>query len=297
MNASYITPAITLFREDGSLDKENQKALYENLIKNHIDGILVQGSIGEFFAMPMAQRLELAEFAIQTIDHRTLCLIGTASMIPEEIVPYSNKCLELGADGVVIIPPYYFRLDSDAVFRYFDELLAQINGNVYLYNFPDRTGYSMDAQTILKLAKKHKNLKGIKDTISGMDHTRELINVIKSEVPEFKVYSGFDDNTAHNVLSGGDGCIGGISNVIPELCTKWVAAIRSDDFKTVAECQQKINRLMDIYSISSNFIPVIKQAAKLRGIISSTGCIFPSVPTDDDQTEKIRNLLSKEGFL
>lgn len=297
MNASYITPAITLFKQDGSLDKENQKALYENLIKNNIDGILVQGSIGEFFAMTIKQRLELAEFAIKTINHRTQCLIGTASMVPEQIVPYSNECLELGADAVVIIPPYYFKLDSDAIFRYFDEIISKINGDVYLYNFPDRTGYSMDAQTILKLAKKHKNLKGIKDTISGMDHTRELINIIKSEIPEFKVYSGFDDNTAHNVLSGGDGCIGGISNVIPELCSKWINAMRNDDFKTVAECQQKINRLMDIYSISNNFIPVIKQAAKLRGIISSTNCIFPSAQADEIQTEKIKNLLSNEGFL
>lgn len=296
MNASYICPAITLFKNDGTLDLESQAALYENLIKNNIDGVLVEGSIGEFFSVSMEMRKELAEFAVKTINHRIKTIIGTASMIPEEIVPFSNHCLEIGADAVMIISPYYFRFDNDSVFRFYDELIGAIHGPVYLYNFPDRTGYILDSQVVLKLALKHKNLMGIKDTISGMDHTRELINVVKSQVPYFEVYSGFDDNVAHNVLSGGNGVIAGLSNVVPEICAGWVKAMRDNDVEGIAKGQQAINRLMSIYSVGSVFVPIIKEGAKIRGIISSNKCTFPIPDVTEEQTEKVKEILKAEGM-
>lgn len=296
MKASYICPAITMFEENGSLDLTSQAALYENLIKNHIDGVLVQGSIGEFFAMPMEMRKQLAEFAVKTINHRIRTIIGTASMTAEEIVPYSNYCLSIGADAVMIISPYYFRFDDESVFRFYDELIGEIQGPVYLYNFPDRTGYTLNSQVVLKLALKHKNLIGIKDTISGMDHTRELINVVKAEVPYFEVYSGFDDNAAHNVLSGGDGVIAGLSNVVPEICSAWVKAMRENDMEGVAKGQQAINRLMSIYSVGSVFVPMIKEGARIRGIVSSTKCSFPMPVVTEEHTAKIKEILKAEGM-
>lgn len=296
MKASYITPAITLFHKDGSFDFESQKSLYENLIRNHMDGILVQGSIGEFFALSLEQRMELAKFAIKTIDHRTKVIIGTASMNPEEIIPYSNYCLDLGADAVMIIPPYYFRFDDDALFCFFDRFAAAIHGPLYIYNFPDRTGYTIAPETVLKLAVKHKNIIGIKDTISGMDHTRELIKTVKSQIPSFEVYSGFDDNAAHNVLSGGDGCIGGISNVVPEICSAWIQAMRDNDAEKIAAGQQTINRLMDIYFVGSLFVPIIKEGARIRGIVSSNTCTFPMPEVSSEQSLKIRAILARENL-
>lgn len=297
MNAAYITPAVTVWNSDGTLDLQGQGALYENLIKHNIDGILVLGSIGEFFAMTLEQRRQLASFAIDTIAHRTKCIIGTASMAAEEIVPFSNFCLERGADAVMIISPYYFRFDDEAQFVFYDRLFSQINGPVYIYNFPDRTGYTVSPDTVLRLAEKHPNLKGIKDTIGGMDHTRELIKTVKSRFPDFEVYSGFDDNAAHNVLSGGNGVIGGLSNVVPEVCVEWIRAMREEDTSAIAAGQQKINRLMDIYAVGSLFVPIIKEAAKQRGIIPSSACTFPMPEPTEAEIAKIRELLARENIL
>lgn len=296
MEAAYITPAITLFHEDGSLDAESQKSLYENLIRNGIDGILVGGSIGEFFAMPLEQREQLAKLAIETVNRRIKCIIGTASMIAEEIVPYSNRCLDMGADAVMIISPYYFRFDDDALFCYYDRLLSGIRGPVYLYNFPDRTGYTIAPETVLRLKEKHDNLVGIKDTISGVDHTREIIKVVKSRFPKFEVYSGFDDNTARNVLSGGNGCIGGMSNFVPEICAAWIRALRNNDMEGAAGIQQQVDRLMDIYSVGTLFVPIIKEAARLRGIVSSSVCTFPMPSPTREDDEKIAEILRREGI-
>lgn len=296
MKASYIAPAVTLFNEDGTLDLESQGALYENLIRNGIDGILVQGSIGEFFAMPMYQRMQLAKFAVDAIARRTACIVGVTSMIVDEIAPFANCCLDFGADGVVVLPPYYFSFDGEALFRYFNRLLEEIRGPVYLYNFPARTGCSIDPETVLRLAELHPNLRRIKDTLTGMDHTREFIKAVKPRFPDFEIYSGFDDNGARNVLSGGSGVIGGLSNIVPEICAAWMKAIREGDAAGIAGGQRRIDRLMDVYSVGSVFVPVIKEGARLRGIVNSNTCTFPMVPPTEEERDKIISILAREGI-
>ena len=294
MKAAYLTPAITMFHADGSLDLDSQKKLYENLIAQGMDGILVEGSSSEFFAMNMEQRRAMAKFAIDTIDHRVKLIVGTSSMVADEII--SNYCLEQGADAVMILPPYYFHFDDEALLQYYDHLASAIDGPIYIYNFPDNTGYTISPHTVVKLAKLHSNIVGMKDTISGMDHTRELIKVVKSELPDFEIYSGFDDNFAHNVLSGGDGCIGALSNVVPELCAAWVKAFRNNDLDGIAKGQQTINRLMDLYTVRSPFLPVLKEALKLRGIATSSSSTFPMPNATVEDDAQIRALFHREGI-
>lgn len=297
MDASYITPAITLFQKDGTLDLDGQGVLYDRLIQGGVDGILVQGSIGEFFALSMEQRRMMAKFSINAIGHRTRCIVGTASMVFEEIAPFSNYCLEQGADAVMIISPYYFRFEQDELYRFYDELLRHISGPIYIYNFPERTGYSIAPRTILRLAQKYSNLCGIKDTLTGVDHTREVIKAVKHEFPSFEVYSGFDDNAAHNVLSGGNGVIGGLSNVAPEVCAAWMQSIKENNIEGVISGQQKIDRLMDIYAVGSMFVPIIKEAARLRGIASSNYCSFPMPMITNTQSQAIEAILKASDLL
>ena len=265
MNAAYLTPAITLFNEDGTLDLVSQERLFNNLIDQGVDGILVEGSSSEFFAMPMDQRREMAKFAIEKVNHRVKLIIGTSHMVADEIVSFSNFCLDAGADAVMILPPYYFHFDASALLQYYDRLAQQIHGNIYIYNFPDNTGYTIPAETVLALAKIHPNIVGMKDTISGMDHTRELIKVVKSHIPSFEIYSGFDDNFAHNILAG------------------------------IAKGQQIIDRLMDLYTVRSPFLPVIKEACRLRGIAATSVGTFPMPNATVEDDAKILELLNREG--
>lgn len=296
MNAAYLTPAITLFREDGSLDLESQAKLFDNLIENGIDGILVEGSSSEFFAMPMDQRREMAKFAIEKVAHRVKLIIGTSHMVADEIVNFSNYCLEAGADAVMILPPYYFHFGAEALLQYYDRLASSIQGPIYIYNFPDNTGYTIPPETVLQLARLHSNIVGMKDTISGMDHTRELIKVVKSQIPSFEIYSGFDDNFAHNVLAGGNGCIGALSNVVPEICAAWVKAFQENDLEGIAKGQQTIDRLMDLYTIRSPFLPVVKETARLRGIAATSSGTFPMPNATVEDDARILELLRREGI-
>ena len=149
---------------------------------------------------------------------------------------------------------------------------------------------------MVQLARLHSNIVGMKDTVSGMDHTRELIKQVKSRVPGFEIYSGFDDNFAHNVLSGGDGCIGALSNVVPEICAAWARAFRENDLEGIAKGQQCIDRLMDLYAIRSPFLPVIKEAVRLRGIAASSAGTFPMPNATVEDSAKILELFHREGI-
>lgn len=293
----YITPAITPLTPEHTLDERGLHALYEHLIGGGVDGILILGSIGEFFALPQETKRTLIRQAVRIVRHRVPLLVGTGGTVFEETVALSRYALEQGADAVIIVPPYYFPLTGDSLEAYYDSLCQAIPGKMYLYNFPDRTGYEIPVDTVARLAQRHGNLMGIKDTISGMDHTRELIKAVKPLRPDFEIYSGFDDNFAHNALSGGDGCIGGLSNLVPELCHAWVCAVRSGDWAQIQNCQQSVNRLMSVYGVGTPFVPYIKAAMVLRGIEVGTTPTVPLPTATPEQTAALEAILRQENLL
>lgn len=297
MNAKWICPTVTPFNEDGTVDFESAAKHYDFLIENGIDGVLVGGSIGEFFGQTLEVREEVARFAVKHIAGRMKVIIGTANMIAEEIAPLSNACLDAGADAVMIVPPFYFCFGDNEMYDFYTRMAKEIQGPVYLYNFPDRTGYSISPSVIRRVAEENPNIVGIKDTIGGMDHTREVIKAVKSVKPDFEVYSGFDDNFAHNVLSGGNGSICGLSNIMPDVCSGWVKAVNSGDFEKAAQYQQKINRCMDLYAIGAPFVPYVKEAVHQMGLIKTPKCTFPMPDLNPEQKTKVREFLVREGIL
>lgn len=106
----------------------------------------------------------------------------------------------------------------------------------------------------------------------------------------------FADNFASNVLAGGDGCIAALSNVVPEVCAAWAQAFRDNDLEGISKGQKTINRLMDLYAIRDPFLPVLKEACKLRGIASSSVGTFPMPNATVEDDAKISLLLSAEGI-
>ena len=217
--------------------------------------------------------------------------------VTENVLALSRFALDEGADAVIVVPPYYFWLNGESLEAYYDELAGKIPGKLYLYNFPDRTGYQIPTEVIRRLALRHPNIAGCKDTISGMDHTRELIKAVKPLRPDFEIYSGFDDNFAHNVLSGGDGCIGGLSNLAPEVCSAWAEAIGRRDLDAVEEYQRKIDRMMSIYSVGMPFVPFIKRAMELRGIGIQSWASDPLPRAAAADDEQLTAIMKNEGLL
>ncbi|MDU7648617.1 MAG: dihydrodipicolinate synthase family protein [Klebsiella michiganensis] len=283
MQSRYITPAITVFDEQGRLDPDGNFRLYD-FIKNSVSGFVVMGSTGEFFSLDMKTSRQIIQMA------------ATSRMDIDECVELANYADECGLDGVMIISPWYFRLTDEGIYTFYSQIARRTAAKIFIYNFPERTGYSVSPEVCLRLASEFPNIVGLKDTIPDTNHTSQVIRQVKSELPYFEVYAGYDNNFAHNVLAGGDGCIGGLSNICPEIFRDWMQAFNDNDVQQISRYQQKVDGLMDIYAVNDPFIPTFKKALQLRGIIQSDRCTPPFSSLATCQTESILRILSRAGI-
>lgn len=295
--ANFLTPVVTAFDENGNLDIQGNKNVWDHLIKGGVDGLVIMGSTGEFFSMTTEQKKELIKLVVEHVNKRTKVYIGTSCMTVEDTVELSNFAIETGADAVMIISPYYFALSNESVEFFYDKVAEAVKGDIYLYNFPDRTGHDLTPEVTLNLLRKHKNIVGFKDTVSEMGHTRKLMTTVLKEFPDFIVLSGFDENFVHNILCGGSGCIGGLSNLCPELFADWVKAINAKNMDEVARIQKIVDKLMALYPIGTPFIPIMKKAMILHGVEMKEYCTKPFLPATEEQTEQIKAVMKDAGLL
>lgn len=293
MKASFYTPVVTAFTEQGEIDVKGNQNIFEHLIKGGIEGVLILGSSGEFYTLSMEQKKAMIDMAIPYINHRMKVFIGTACDSVEDTVELGNYAMKAGADGVMVISPYYFVINDASIEAFYDEVAEKVDGPVYIYNFPARTGYDVKPEIVYSLLKKHSNIVGLKDSVAEMGHTRKLINLCKKDFPEFQVYSGFDENLIHNIACGGAGCIGGLSNVYPEICRRWTDEVNAGNWEAASETQKVVDELMNFYDINPFFIATLKKAMILRGVEIEDWCKKPVLSATEADTEKIKEIIAK----
>ncbi|AHG21525.1 dihydrodipicolinate synthase [Chania multitudinisentens RB-25] len=291
MHSSYITPTVTVFDKKGRLDSEENLKLYD-FIKEYMSGFVVMGSTGEFFSLSVETSRQLIKLASGFNKGHLKVYAGASRMDVNESISLANYAYECGLDGVMIISPYYFRLTDEGIYDFYSKIAKNTKANIFIYNFPEKTGYSISPEICLKLATAFPNIIGFKDTIPDTMHTCEIIKQVKKELPYFEVYAGYDNNFAHNILSGGNGCIGGLSNIIPEFFKSWIDAFASNDLLSISTHQQTVDKMMDIYHLHDPFISTLKKTLQLRGIINSDFIYPPFSPVAQEKIASIASILS-----
>ncbi|MDU2064465.1 MAG: dihydrodipicolinate synthase family protein [Sporomusaceae bacterium] len=286
MDCKYITPILTSINGDGSVDYATMHKLYDTLIDAGIDGILVGGSSGEFYAFTYEEIKAFILDAISYIGDRAIVMAGTGRMVYEETVALSNEVLAAGASSVLVVGPYYSACSQEDIFNYYDRLLSAVKGPLYIYNYEDRTGYDVKPATILRLLAKHDNLAGMKDTHAVLRHTQQYIQLVKSQYPQYLVYTGYDNNCIPTVISGGDGCIGALSNVYPTMCAEAIDALQVEDLTRMTKVQRAIDARMRFYEVHTPFNPVMKWCMAEMGTGMQEHCKAPiTALTDTEKAE------------
>lgn len=289
--ANFYTPVVTAFDETEKPDINGNRKIWDHLIRGGVSGLVIMGSIGEFFALDFEEKRRMICDVTDYVKGRTRLLIGTGGMNTEETIFLSNYALSKGADAALVVSPYYFSLSERDILNYYDTVCGKIEGKVYLYNFPARTGYDISPQITLELLRRHGNIAGYKDTVGEMGHTRALIQAAAGEFPDFEVLSGFDEFMLHNMLSGGSGCIGGLSNIYPELASAWVRAVDEKNLEACENIQGIFDQLMEIYSVADIFVPVIKEGVRNRGVEINTRCRNPLTSLTEKQKIHLANIM------
>ncbi|MDY6064940.1 MAG: dihydrodipicolinate synthase family protein [Finegoldia sp.] len=290
MKAKIITPTVTIFDDNGNIDLEGNKLVINYLIENKVDGAVPLGSGGEFTAIPIDEKKKLIKLYVEESKGKLDLIVGTNSLYIDECIDLANYALSFGVKGVLILPPFYYGISQDEAFHYYDELAKKINGDIYIYNFVARTGFDMSAETTYRLAKKHKNIKGMKDSTQNLTHTKEVILKVKDLRSDFEVYSGYDDHFIPNIVAGGNGCIAALSNFEPNLWSKWVSAINNNDFFEVIRIGNIIDRLMPLYNYEKNFSHIFKRFLKEDGINVNDYTIFPFEELEEETYKAAKKL-------
>lgn len=289
-----MPPVPTFVDADGTFDAVATSALLEKLIAAGVDGVLLLGSAGEFFSMSTAQRKDVAAFCLKAINRRIVTLVGTGACSTQETIELSCHAAEHGADGVMVINPYYSPMSEDCLFEHYMAVADACPAPVLLYNFPAMTGQDLSVELIGRLAEAHPNIRGLKDSVTDAGHTRRVLLEVAAGKDDFAVFSGFDDHILNNLILGGAGGIPGTANFAPHLTCGLYKAFTEGDFSTAFALQHKISQVTSVYGIETPYFGTLKEAAKLCGMPAlPTEVLRPSKPLTAQGMEKLMALLKE----
>lgn len=284
-------PSITITKDDGTIDYENWGRHLDHLADAGIDGVLLFGSIGEFYSIDVATKIEAVRFAVPRVAGRMKVLVGVGDTNLDNVRALSAASEKAGADALVAVSPYYFGPSPDTARRYFSAVARMTALPVLLYNFPARTGSDLSPALVADLARENPNIVGIKDTVDTISHTRKTIVEARRVNPSFSVLSGFDEYYIVNRVSGGNGVLCGLTNVEPETFVSMHRAWQAGDYATAVAAAERISHLMRLYDTADLFISAIKGAVRAKGLPISTSIHEPATQLTGDQYRDILNIL------
>jgi 2-dehydro-3-deoxy-D-pentonate aldolase len=286
-----IPPVPTILFKEGKLDRKGMGNLIDYLIESNVNGLFFLGSGGEFSQMSAELRKEVAEFATSYVNGRVPVLIGTGTPGTNETIALSLHAKKVGADGVVIVNPYYFKLTEESIFQHYCEIAENVDLPILFYNYPELTGVDLSPELVLSLAERYPNIVGIKDTVVSVGHTREMITTVKSKFPDFMVFSGYDDHLLNNLALGGAGSIPLTSTFAPEVSVGIYQAFKQGNYGKAIELHQKLASIIRVYKLDSPFMNVVKAAIHLKGVDISTECLAPVRSATNAQIEELKKIL------
>ncbi len=292
-----IPPVSSTFDANGNIDKPAMQRVADFLIEKGVDGLFYLGTGGEFSQMNARQRMAFTEAAVAAVNHRVPVLIGVGSTSTDEAVQLAQYAQTCGADGVVAINPYYWKVGSANLDDYYQRIAASVSLPVILYNFPDLTGQDLSPEVVKRLVLQNENIVGIKDTIDSVGHLRAMINTLKPIRPDFSVFCGYDDHLLNTLLLGGDGAISASANFAPELSVGIYTAFQENDLAAAAMLNKKLLQLPSLYALETPFVSLIKYAMQYVGLPVNTYCLPPILEASEDAKRTVSELLSDQGIL
>lgn len=291
--SGIIPPVSTIFTAGGRLDEQGSAALIDHMIDAGVDGLFFLGSGGEFSQLNTAERKAIAEFAIAHVKGRVPVLIGTGGTNARETIKLSQHAQQAGADGIVVINPYYWKVSEANLIRYFEQVADSVTLPVILYNFPALTGQDLTPQLVKTLVDSRANIVGIKDTIDSVAHLRSMVLTVKAAHPHFVVLCGYDDHLFNTLLLGGDGAISASGNFAPQVSVNLLQAFRDGDLARAAQYHQTLLQIPQMYQLDTPFVNVIKEAISLCVRPVSTHVLPPAGPLDDARKAQLKTLLQQ----
>ena len=281
---------VTPFK-NGKVDASALRGLIEFHIENGTNGIVPCGTTGESATLNHAEHEEVIRIAVETCKGRIPVLAGTGSNATQEAIELTQRAQKIGADGALLITPYYNKPTQEGLFQHFSAVAKETDIPIILYNVPSRTSINMLPSTVARLSSVD-NIVGIKEASGSLIQVSEIID---SCGQNFEVISGEDPLTWPILAIGGKGVISVTANLVPDKFAKLVDAARTGDVEVAKALHYELLKLNDIMFIETNPIPV-KAALALMGRIQNE-FRAPLCPPTKESLSQLKTVLKAYALI
>ena len=284
---AIITP---FFRDSSmSLDLEGLESNIESLLQRGVHGIVPCGSTGESATLTFEEHETVIARTVEVVDGRVPVLAGTGSNSTAEAMRLTRSAKDAGADGALIISPYYNKPNRSGLIKHFTKL-ADLDLPIVIYNVPGRTAQNLQPDLVAELAE-HPNIVGIKEASGDITQVSRIIEETQDE--DFSVLSGDDAMTLPILAIGGAGVISVAANIVPELMVEMYESFSAGDLAHAQDLHYILSPLMRAMFIDTNPIPV-KKAVELIGMAAGP-VRLPLDELDAARTELLKGVLANYG--
>ena len=285
------TALVTPMNADGSVNFPKMKELIEFQIANSIDALIICGTTGEASTMSDDVQVECVRFAKEVAAGRCPIIAGAGSNSTEHCIELAQACEKAGADGVLLVTPYYNKATQKGLIMHYTAIANAINIPIILYNVPGRTGCNLAPKTVAELAKVE-NIVAVKEASGNLSQVAEIAALCG---PDFDIYSGNDDQILPVLSLGGKGVISVLSNVAPKETHDMVMNYLNGDTKAATKLQLDAIELIGALFCEVNPIPV-KAALNLMGYEVGS-CKLPLCDMEPKNLETLRTAMTNYGLL
>jgi len=281
------TAMVTPFDKKDRVDEDGLRENVKFQIKNGINGLVPVGSTGECSTLSYEEHNQVIEAVVDAAKGKVPVLAGTGSNSTWEAIMLTKHAKEVGADGALLVVPYYNKPTQAGLYAHFKKLAEEVDIPQVIYNIPSRTVVNMLPETMAKLAKL-KNIVGVKEASGDINQIAKIIELTRGE--DFSVISGNDSDTLAVMKLGGVGIISVISNIVPDKVVKMVESFRSGDVKTAEKIDRELSSLYKVLFIETNPVPV-KMAMNWMGMAAGEARL-PLVELEPENQKKLRKVLA-----
>ncbi len=285
-----LVPIVTPFK-NGKFDEKTFSELIEWHISQGTHGIVPCGSTGEAATLDYTDHYRVIEVAVKVVNKRVPVLAGTGSNSTDEAIVITKKAKDLGADGALVVAPYYNKPTQEGLYLHFKAITEAVDIPIVLYNVPGRTAVNMLPATVARLLE-YKNIVGLKEATGDMRQASDLVRLCGSRL---LLISGDDFTTFPMLALGGVGMISVTANVAPKDVADMWNAWGKGDIEKAKQLHYKLEPLNASMFIETNPIPV-KTALALMGKIEEEFRL-PLCPMAAANKEKLKSVLKDAGLV
>ena len=285
-----LVALITPFK-DGAVDEESLRQLVEFQIENGTDGIVPCGTTGESSTLDYGEHDRVIEIVVQQTNKRVPVMAGTGSNSTREAIEMTEHARKLGADGCLLIAPYYNKPSQEGLYRHFKAIADAVAIPQVLYNVPGRTSVNMLPETVARLAD-HPNIVAIKEASGSMQQVSEVLELCGDKLD---VLSGDDFITFPVMACGGKGVISVVANIMPREVAALVDAFWAGDMAEARRLHLHLLKISNAMFIETNPVPV-KTAVALMGKCRDE-LRLPLAPLSDANRAELSAVMKSYGLL